>query len=342
MWRVGGAKITKSSGGGGGGSCDAIQGGRQEAIKDQLSDYKRTRRRRRGRRRMMMMKSKRQQLRRFEEMLPFHSFIINQPSRQSTTITTKTTILKAPNFLVCLHLVYLIFYLMMMMIAAPFPPGCHAHSLQQITTIPMNSNSNSNNQLALIISDMNVTTKTVPTTSFEHELESLSSSSSAALSSSSSQFDSSESAPKLIHATGSGDRSTTDYDTATGSGPIVGQGEQFGDDEQQDNDDDDNVRLTTGADRKLGTTTSDNRNLTTTVSGRRLETTNGLDKEEEKSSTNFTTSTQFNWLNSFFSHIDKQWKFAEIILIIVISAILNLVTIVGNIMVLISFKMDRS
>lgn len=45
---------------------------------------------------------------------------------------------------------------------------------------------------------------------------------------------------------------------------------------------------------------------------------------------------------SLFSHIDKQWKFAEIILIIVISAILNLVTVVGNIMVLISFKMDRS
>lgn len=40
--------------------------------------------------------------------------------------------------------------------------------------------------------------------------------------------------------------------------------------------------------------------------------------------------------------IDKQWKFAEFILIIVISAILNLVTIIGNIMVLISFKMDRS
>lgn len=51
-----------------------------------------------------------------------------------------------------------------------------------------------------------------------------------------------------------------------------------------------------------------------------------------------------DWLlaNSFLSHIDKQWKFAEIILIIAISAILNLVTIVGNIMVLISFKMDRS
>lgn len=47
-------------------------------------------------------------------------------------------------------------------------------------------------------------------------------------------------------------------------------------------------------------------------------------------------------LTSFFSHIDKQWKFAEIVLIIAISAILNLVTIIGNIMVLISFKMDRS
>lgn len=45
---------------------------------------------------------------------------------------------------------------------------------------------------------------------------------------------------------------------------------------------------------------------------------------------------------SLFSHIDKQWKFAEIILIIVIAAILNLVTVVGNTMVLISFKMDRS
>lgn len=44
----------------------------------------------------------------------------------------------------------------------------------------------------------------------------------------------------------------------------------------------------------------------------------------------------------FNLHIDKQWKFAEVILIIVISAILNLVTVVGNIMVLISFKMDRS
>lgn len=47
-------------------------------------------------------------------------------------------------------------------------------------------------------------------------------------------------------------------------------------------------------------------------------------------------------ISTFFSHIDRQWKFAEIILIIVISAILNLVTIIGNIMVLISFKMDRS
>lgn len=45
---------------------------------------------------------------------------------------------------------------------------------------------------------------------------------------------------------------------------------------------------------------------------------------------------------SLFSHIDKQWKFAEVIVIIVVSAILNLVTIIGNIMVLISFKMDRS
>lgn len=49
-----------------------------------------------------------------------------------------------------------------------------------------------------------------------------------------------------------------------------------------------------------------------------------------------------NLISSLFSHIDKQWNFAEVILIIVISAILNLVTIVGNIMVLISFKMDRS
>lgn len=48
------------------------------------------------------------------------------------------------------------------------------------------------------------------------------------------------------------------------------------------------------------------------------------------------------FMGSFFSHIDKQWNFAEVILIIVISTILNLVTIVGNIMVLISFKMDRS
>lgn len=47
-------------------------------------------------------------------------------------------------------------------------------------------------------------------------------------------------------------------------------------------------------------------------------------------------------IGSLFSHIDKQWNFAEVILIIVISAILNLVTIIGNIMVLISFKMDRS
>lgn len=53
-------------------------------------------------------------------------------------------------------------------------------------------------------------------------------------------------------------------------------------------------------------------------------------------------SSDFFYLNSLFSHIDKQWKFAEMILIIVISAILNLVTIIGNIMVLISFKMDRS
>lgn len=53
-------------------------------------------------------------------------------------------------------------------------------------------------------------------------------------------------------------------------------------------------------------------------------------------------STSGRLLDALFSHIDKQWKFAEIILIIVISAILNLVTIVGNIMVLISFKMDRS
>ena len=47
-------------------------------------------------------------------------------------------------------------------------------------------------------------------------------------------------------------------------------------------------------------------------------------------------------MSSLFSHIDKQWKFAEVILIIVISVILNFVTIIGNIMVLISFKMDRS
>lgn len=47
-------------------------------------------------------------------------------------------------------------------------------------------------------------------------------------------------------------------------------------------------------------------------------------------------------IESFYLHIDKQWKFAEVILIIVISVILNLVTIIGNIMVLISFKMDRS
>lgn len=47
-------------------------------------------------------------------------------------------------------------------------------------------------------------------------------------------------------------------------------------------------------------------------------------------------------IGSLFSHIDKQWNFAEVILVIVISAILNLVTIIGNIMVLISFKMDRS
>lgn len=49
-----------------------------------------------------------------------------------------------------------------------------------------------------------------------------------------------------------------------------------------------------------------------------------------------------NMLNSIFLHIDKQWQFAEFIIIIVISVILNLVTIIGNIMVLISFKMDRS
>lgn len=47
-------------------------------------------------------------------------------------------------------------------------------------------------------------------------------------------------------------------------------------------------------------------------------------------------------ISSFFSHIDKQWKFAEIILIIVFSVILDLVTVIGNIMVLISFKMDRT
>lgn len=49
-----------------------------------------------------------------------------------------------------------------------------------------------------------------------------------------------------------------------------------------------------------------------------------------------------SFVNSLFSHIDKQWKFAEVIVVIVVSAILNLVTIIGNIMVLISFKMDRS
>ena len=47
-------------------------------------------------------------------------------------------------------------------------------------------------------------------------------------------------------------------------------------------------------------------------------------------------------LGSFFSHIDKQFKFAESIVMIVIMAILNLATIVGNIMVMISFTMDRS
>lgn len=63
-----------------------------------------------------------------------------------------------------------------------------------------------------------------------------------------------------------------------------------------------------------------------------------------------TTSSQLsasvesspNFVISFLSHIDKQWKFAEVIVIIVVSAILNLITIIGNIMVLISFKMDRS
>lgn len=44
----------------------------------------------------------------------------------------------------------------------------------------------------------------------------------------------------------------------------------------------------------------------------------------------------FAW---FFSNIDDQWK---VVLLIVIAGILNLVTIIGNIMVLISFKMDRS
>lgn len=57
---------------------------------------------------------------------------------------------------------------------------------------------------------------------------------------------------------------------------------------------------------------------------------------------NNSSTSQTNLISSLFSHIDKQWNFAEVILIIVISAILNLVTIVGNIMVLISFKMDRS
>lgn len=57
---------------------------------------------------------------------------------------------------------------------------------------------------------------------------------------------------------------------------------------------------------------------------------------------NQQTTESASFVTSFFSHIDKQWKSAEIVLIIVISAILNLVTIVGNIMVLISFKMDRS
>lgn len=47
-------------------------------------------------------------------------------------------------------------------------------------------------------------------------------------------------------------------------------------------------------------------------------------------------------LVSFLRQIDKQWSVAELILIIIMSTILNLVTIVGNIMVLISFKMDRS
>jgi len=47
-------------------------------------------------------------------------------------------------------------------------------------------------------------------------------------------------------------------------------------------------------------------------------------------------------METVFSHIDRQWKFAEVVLIIVFSTILNLVTIIGNIMVLISFKMDRS
>lgn len=52
--------------------------------------------------------------------------------------------------------------------------------------------------------------------------------------------------------------------------------------------------------------------------------------------------TSISFLSSILRHIDKQWSFAEVILIIVITATLNLVTIIGNIMVLISFKMDRS
>ena len=55
-----------------------------------------------------------------------------------------------------------------------------------------------------------------------------------------------------------------------------------------------------------------------------------------------TGGRELSLFTELLSHIDKQWKFAEVVLIIVISAILNLITIVGNIMVLISFKMDRS
>lgn len=81
--------------------------------------------------------------------------------------------------------------------------------------------------------------------------------------------------------------------------------------------------------------------VNTEEDSRRLEATTSLKQSNNAEQTALEINST-NLISSLFSHIDKQWNFAEVILIIVISAILNLVTIVGNIMVLISFKMDRS